>query len=196
MTSEKLNAIAETSAKVIRGSGSNEAFKLNGVYTAKCYDKDGNLKWEDTIDNVVCTVGKNELLDVGFEGSGYTVTGPYMGLISSVGWSAVAAGDTMSSHGGWNEAGTGVNYPLYTGDRKTCVWSSASGGAKSLSSALSFVCETTGGTVKGCFIVFGTGAVATKGDTNGILFSAGTFTGGDKILDVDDTLNVSYTINT
>ena len=29
-----------------------------GVFTAICYDKDGNVKWEDTFDNVVTTVGK------------------------------------------------------------------------------------------------------------------------------------------
>jgi hypothetical protein len=72
------------------------------------------------------------------------------------------------------------------------VWASASGRAKALNAALSFVIATTGGTVKGCFIVTGSGAVATNNDTNGTLYSAGVFTGGDKIVDVGDTLQVSY----
>jgi len=152
------------------------------------------LKWEDTIHNVVTTVGKNLALDTYLAGSGYTVTGPYMGLISSVSYGAgPVVGDTMASHAGWHEAGAGTDYPLYTAPRKTCAWNSASGGSKSLSAALSFSIITTGGTVKGCFIVYGTGAVSTIQDTNGTLYSAGTFTGGDKILGVGDTLQVSYT---
>jgi hypothetical protein len=116
-----------------------------------------------------------------------------MGLISSVGWSTVNAADTMSSHAGWNEAGFSTNYPLYTAPRKTCAWIAASAGAKALSAALQFSIVTTGGTVKGCFIVFGAGAVSTIGDTNGILYSAGAFTGGDKVVSPGDTLQVSYT---
>ena len=47
--------------------------------------------------------------------------------------------------------------------------------------------------VKGCFIVFQTGAVSTIASTAGKLYSAGLFTGGDKVLSVGDTLSVSYT---
>lgn len=190
---DRTKPIDRSTASVIRRPAIDEAAKISGKFHVKCIGKDGKLKWEDTIDNLIATVGKNLMLDTLLAGSSYSVTGPYMGLISSVGWSAVAAGDTMASHSGWNEAGTGVNYPLYTGDRKTCAWDAASGGSKALSSALSFTIVTTGGTVKGCFIVLGTGAVATKGDTNGVLYSAGAFTGGDKVVDVDDVIQVSYT---
>ena len=54
--------------------------------------------------NTVCTAGKNAALDAYLAGSSYTVTGPYMGLISSASYSAIAAADTMSSHAGWLEA--------------------------------------------------------------------------------------------
>lgn len=175
-----------------------EKIAVRGIYHAKCLAAGSVpgfseiVKWRDTFKNVVATVGKNAMLDAALAGSAYTVTGPYMGLISSVSWSAVDAADTMSSHSGWLEAGVSTNYPLYTGDRKTCAWNAAATGSKALSAALSFVCETTGGTVKGAFIVFGSGASATKGNTGGILYSAGTFSGGDKVLGVGDTLQVSY----
>ena len=192
---EKVVTIENSDAKIIKGDKSmREEAKAEGVYTAKCYDKDGKLKWEDTFENVVTTVGKNLALDTYLAGSGYTVTGPFMGLISSVSYTTgPVVGDTMASHGGWFEAGYSTYFPLYTAPRKTCAWAGASGGSKALSAALNFVCITTGGTVKGCFIVYGTGAVSTINDTGGVLYSAGLFSGGDKAISVGDTLQVSYT---
>ena len=189
---EKLRMSEQASAQLLGFPGSLEGLKVKGEYFAECFDKDGNLKWSDTIENHVATVGTNLMLDTLLEGSAYTVVGPFMGLISSVSWSQTAVGDTMSSHAGWTEAGP-TNAPDYSGDRKTAVWSSASGGAKTLSAALSFTFSESG-TVKGCFIVTGTGAVNTHDDTNGVLLSAGVFTGGDKTVADTDVLNVSYTI--
>jgi hypothetical protein len=188
---DKLNAQAVVDAAVIRPGGISEQAQARGFFTAICYDKDGNEKWRDTFENVVTTVGKNLALDTYLAGSTYTVTGPYMGLISSTSFSAVAAADTMASHSGWLEAGL-ANAPTYSGNRKTAVWSSASAGSKALSAALSFAI-TGSGTVKGAFIVYGSGAVNTIDNTAGTLYSAGLFTGGDKTVANGDTVNVSYT---
>ena len=188
---EKVNAQEHMDASVVRRSGNQEQANAHGTYEVKCYDKDGNLKWQDTFENIVTTVGKNLALDTYLAGSGYTVTGPFIGLISSTSYSAVAASDTMSSHAGWLEAGN-ANAPTYTAPRKTAVWSAASGGTKALSAALSFAITGTG-TVKGCFMVFGSGAVNTIDSTAGTLYSAGLFSGGDKAVTNGDTLNVSYT---
>lgn len=192
---EKMSFGSRCDAAVLRGAGNGERLAMHGTYYVKCFGPDGKIKWVEKIENTVMTVGKNVALDAFLAGSSYSVTGPYMGLISSVDYSAINAADTMASHAGWKEAGSGVNYPLYNGTRKTCAWSAASGGSKALSSALSFVIETTGGTVKGVFIVFGTGAVATIGDTSGTLLSAGLFTGGDKAVTPGDTLQVSYSMS-
>jgi len=168
-----------------------EAARAEGKYVVECIGADGKLKWRDTIENVVATVGKNLALDTYLAGASYTVTGPFLGLISSTSFSAVAAADTMASHSGWLEAG-GANAPTYTGNRKTAAWSAASGGSKALSSALSFAITGTG-TIKGCFLVYGSAAVNTKDDTNGTLYSAGLFSGGDRAVINGDTVNVSYT---
>jgi hypothetical protein len=96
----------------------------------------------------------------------------------------------MASHSGWLEAG-GTTAPTYSGNRKTAVWSAAASGSKALSASLSFAITSTG-TVKGAFLNYGTGAVATKDDNNGTLWSAGTFSVGDKAVVNGDTLNVSY----
>lgn len=170
-----------------------------GRYRMECVGPDGIVKWSEEFDNVVTTVGKNLALDTFLAGSAYTVTGPYLGLISSVGWSAVAAGDTMSSHAGWNEAGNGANYPNWStpasNARGSVSWSAASSGSKALSSNVSFTIATNGGTVKGAFLVYGSGAVATNASTAGTLLSAGAFSGGDKVVSVGDTLNVSWSLS-
>lgn len=187
---------ASASASVSFIGGLVESALAKGKFVAECFDKDGNLKWRDEFTNTVMTAGKNLALDTILAGSSYTVTGPYLGLISSASYSAISASDTMASHAGWLEAGT-TNAPQWTtpgsGARATAAFSSASGGSKALSSALSFSISTTG-TLKGCFLVFGSSASATNLNTSGTLLSAGLFSGGDRAVINGDTVNVSYSL--
>jgi hypothetical protein len=189
---EQLDLMDAMNAAVTRGAQEQEGVTLKGKYDFECYDKDGNLKWKDTIENVVCTVGKNTALDAFLAGSAYTVVGPFMGLISSVGYGAgPVVGDTMASHPGWTEAG-GANAPTYTAPRKTAAWSAASAGSKALSAALVFSITATG-QINGAFMVYGTGALSTIDNTAGVLLSAGAFA-AFKSVSNGDTLNVSYSL--
>jgi hypothetical protein len=187
---DKLNAKDGIGAGLIAAGGMSEKAEAHGKFIVECFDKDGNLKWTDEFENTVTTVGKNYALD-GYLQTAVTIVGPYMGLISSVSYSAISAADTMASHSGWTEAGA-TNAPTYTSPRKTCAWSAASAGSKALSSALSFAITGTG-TLKGAFIVLSTSAVNTIDSTAGTLYSAGLFTGGDRAVINGDTVNVSYT---
>jgi hypothetical protein len=182
----------ECGAEVVRSNGNSEAIKLHGRYTIECVGTDGAIKWTDVIENTVMTAGKNLALDTMLAGSSYTVVGPYMGLISSASYSAISAADTMASHAGWLEAGN-ANAPTYTSPRKTCAFSAASSGSKALSSALAFAITGTG-TVKGCFVAYGSGALTTIDNTAGTLLSAGLFSGGDRAVINGDTLNVSWSL--
>src|ERR1700733_7725572 len=168
-----------------------EAANAQGVYHVVCVGPDGTEKWRDHIDNVVATAGKNLAFGTIFTGAAYTVTGPFMGLISSTSFTAVAATDTMLSHTGWLEAGS-ANTPTYSGTRPLCVFSAASGGAISLSAALAFT-MTGSGTVEGCFIIYGSGATSAIGNTGGTIWSAGLFSSGSKTVNSGDLINVSYT---
>jgi hypothetical protein len=187
---DKMEAVSVIGSGLVGANGLIEGIKVRGRYVVECRDKDGNLRWTETIDNVVCTLGKNLMFNTAFTGSAYTVTGPFMGLISGTSYTAVAAADTMTSHTGWLEAGN-ANAPQYSGSRPTCVWSAASGGAIVLSAALNFT-FTAGGTVQGAFVNFGSGASATIDNTGGTLWSAGVFGTGARTVLTGDAINVSY----
>ena len=191
---DQLNAMEASNASVASLAVMGESAQAEGVYTFKCFKsaQDMSLLWEDKIDNVVCTVGKNLMLQSSLTGSAYTVVGPYMGLISSVSYSAVAAGDTMTSHAGWKEAGS-TNAPTFAA-RGTPAFGTASAGAIALSSATSFT-MTGAGTLEGAFITYGTGAVTTLMDTNGVLLSAGVFTGGAQPVNSGNIVQVSYSLS-
>ena len=183
---DQLKAGETAGAAVLRAAIIGDLLNPKGRFVAECFDKHGNLKWKDTIDNLVTTVGKNDILDKYLAGSTYTAA-VVMGL---KGTGSAAAGDTQASHAGWNEVG-GTNAPAYTGNRPTPSFSAASAGAKATSSAVAFSI-TSAGTVAGCFI--NQGGSSTKDNTTGILMSAGDFTGGSKAVDNGDTLNVSYSL--
>jgi hypothetical protein len=170
-----------------------ETETLTGQYQVKCYKSNGDLRWQDHINNVVTIEAKNFILDSIFQ-TVYTPATSYLGLISSVGYAgAPVKEDTLVSHTSWREAGADTNYPTIAA-RKACVWTTAaSGGSKSLASDVKMQIVTTGGTIKGCFIVFGLGAAATLGDTTGKLDSAGLFSSGDKDVEADDYIQISYT---
>lgn len=178
---DRVNARDGADASVIRGGGLAELLNPKGQYEVVCIGPDGREKWRDTIENLVTTVGKNDLLDKYLKGSSYTQT-IRMGL---KGAGSAAAGDTQASHAGWSELTD------YTGNRKDVTMGSASGGS-SVSPAQAFAITGTM-TVAGCFI--NNGGSATKGDTTGVLFSAGDFSGGNKSVASGDTLNITYTLS-
>lgn len=184
MTQERMNGKDSASCGIGKTVDHREKLEAKGRYVLECFDPDGNLKWRETIDNLVVTVGKNDLLDKYLAGSAYTAAW-YVGLIGSTGYTTgAAAGDTMSSHGGWAED---QNYTQ--GTRPAASWAAASGGSKALASAAAFSINATT-TIKGCFMA----SNSTKGGTTGILLSAGLFSDGDKAVGNGYTLNVSYSL--
>jgi len=174
-------------AQIIR---KNNEVGVEGTYLVKCFDKDGNLRWEDTANNLVTTTGRNYLLNTGMRGTSYGAG--FIGLISSVSYTNVNIADTMASHAGWFEVSAATYFPTVAARLAATFGSDASSGSISTSAA-NFSIITNGGTVKGCFLAMGSGVVATLGNTGGILYSSGTFSGGDKNVGVGDTLSVTYT---
>lgn len=187
-----LRAAESVGAGIDRVSAVLDELHVRGRFVAECRDELGRLKWREEFDNTVVTVGKNLILDQSLAGIGYTAT-EYMGLISSAGYTAISAADTMTSHAGWTEAGT-TNAPGYSGNRGACAWSAAAAGAKALSANPSFSI-TAPGTIKGCFLCGGAGATNGVMNTAGTLVSAGLFTSGDRAVLAGDTVSVSYSMS-
>lgn len=181
MHSERVNSKDTLSAAISRQSDMQENIGATGFYLVTCLDSDGKIKWEEPIENLVVTVGKNLLLDNFFAGSAYTAAF-YLGLVDGASTPTYAAGDTMSSHAGWSES---VAYSNST--RPSVGWNSASAGSKA-STSTSFTVNASA-TIAGCFLT----TSSTKSGTTGTLYSAGSFTGGNRGVQSGDTLNVTYT---
>ena len=193
-----------STAAVTRNAASDNSVGFEGFYDVVCFDSKGNIKWEDRAPNLVTAAGKNALFDYYFgstgTGGGTSSGANYLGLVGSA--SATAnyfPSDTISSHAGWIEVG-GSNAPAYTGTRQAPNWTASTNNGSAAgsnitskaASALTFT-FTSGGTVFGCFINSGASASATKDSTSGVLYSAGSFTAGSKIVSTGDSLAVTYT---
>jgi hypothetical protein len=172
-----------------------ETVGMEGRYHVVCRDADGNIKWEEEFPNLVNAVGKQLMLDTLLSGTAYTTVGPFLGLISGAS-PTFAAADTMTSHGGWTEF---INYTVGgSAVRGTAVFSAASSSGTTPSnvttktaSAITYTITGAGGTVGGCFLVTGSGAVSTQSSTAGTLYSAGAFATA-KVTTAGDTVSVTY----
>jgi len=170
-----------------------EGMGVEGWYHVECRDKDGNLKWTDEFPNLVVAIGKQLMLDTLLKGSSYSVTGPFLGLISNT--FTAAATDTMASHT-WTEF---INYTVGgSAVRGTAVFASStstgstpSNVTSSTATAITYTITGGGGTVYGCFLVLGTGAVNTQSSTTGTLYSEGLFSTA-KTTTAGDTVSVTY----
>ena len=189
---EKINTSTFADATITRGASNMEEVSLSGKYVAQCFDVHGNLKWEEKFDNLVTTQGKNHLLNTYLASNTFSAVAGgkvFLGIISATGYTAVAAGDTANSHTGWTE------FSGYSqADRVKPSFAAASSGSKATSSAAVFSI-TSANTIKGTFLMANNnaGGAATKGGYSGILYSAGLFTGGDKIIANGDVVNITYT---
>ena len=181
MFSEKAKATEQQSASLVARPDAVESVAATGSYTVECVGADGQVKWSETIKNLVVTVGKNAMLDEFFAGSAYTAAW-YLGLVDGATSPTYNAADTMGSHAGWSEF---TSYSEAT--RPAPTWSAASSGSKA-TTATSFSINGSG-TVAGAFMTTN----STKSGTTGTLYSAGNFTGGSRTVASGDTLNVTYT---
>jgi hypothetical protein len=183
------NAVATMQANAIIP----EDMGVAGHYHVECRDAAGNLKWDESFPNLVVAVGKQLLMDTLLRGSAYTVVGPFLGLIGNS--TTFAAADTMSSKT-WTEF---LNYTVGgSAVRGTAVFAASTSSGTTPSNITTATAGTivytitgAGGTVYGCFLVTGAGAVNTQSSTAGTLYSEGNFAVA-KAVTAGDTVSVTY----
>jgi hypothetical protein len=190
MFKEKATPADAVACSVVRGTGAADRVHGGGVFTLQCFDKDGNLKWEESADNLVVNVGLDDMNTQYFTGSGYSPTW-YLGLIEGpASGTSIAASDTLASHAGWTE----VPYSTgYSGNRKAVTFGGATTADPSVisnsGSAAQFV-------MSGTYVVAGAFLCNAATGTSGLLFSASDFQSpGDRSVVSGDTLNVTYTFS-
>ena len=187
MFSETAKSNEQFSAGLVAATKSDDRVAGGGVFHFQCFDKDGNLKWEESTHNLVVNEGLQDMNTKYFKGSSYTAAF-YMGLVTGPGsGTSYAATDTLASHAGWTE------YTDYSGARKSMTFGSATSADPSViatSSAVSFTISGAGGTVAGAFVC------TVSSGSSGVLFSEADFQSpGDRVVVSGDTLNVTYTFS-
>lgn len=166
---------ASVKRRVIYG----ESLSLSGWMKVVCRDANGNVKWIDEGPNLVVNTGINYILGTAILDSATL----YIGL--TTGSPTPAAGDTMSSHAGWTEA---AGYD----EAARVAWGqdAAASQAVTNSTAATFTMDGTDTTIGGAFITTDN----TKDGTTGTLIAVKAFTGGNKTVADNDTLDVTYTV--
>ena len=188
MFNDKAKSTDSVSAGLVAKTGFSENAKAGGVFHVQCFDKDGNLKWEDQMHNLVVNQGLQDMNTQYFKGSSYNAAF-YLGLVTGPGsGTTYAAGDTLAIHGGWTE------FTDYSGSRKAVTFGTATTADPSVisnsASPAQFSITGGGGTVAGAFLC------TVASGTSGILFSEADFQSpGDRTVVSGDTLNVTYTFS-
>jgi hypothetical protein len=149
-------------------------FSLMGIWEINIYDN-GKLRKTITEKNLVVNTGINYVLSSGLGAS------LYVGLTD--GTPVVAAGDTLASHGGWDEVSA------YSGNRP--LWDKTISGvsASNSGSTASFASFTGSGTIGGLFLA------SVNTGTSGTLISAVAFTEGDQSYTSATTVTATYTLS-
>jgi len=157
--------------------------RFQHLFEVECLAPDGSVKWKCSDTNIIVNTGLDDILDKYWKGSAYSAS-HFVGLTDTV--PTVAAADTMASHVGWTEI---QNYTEGTRPALTLGAVAAQSTTNSATKASFSVNATV--TIGGSFI----STDGTKGGTAGSLIGAVAFTGGDKVADSGDTLNVTVTLS-
>ena len=178
----KFRAVDRAQAIVDRPPTAESDLRAKGKYIVEHF-RDGEKIGEYELPNGIVDVGLNSILGVQFHAD-TQITAWYIGLIDNSGFTALANGDTMSSHSGWNE------FTSYSQANRV-QWSPGASSGRSISNGTTSDFSITGsGTIKGIFIVSNN----TKSGTTGTLWSTAAF-GSTVAVQNGDTLKVTYTVS-
>lgn len=171
------------------------ALKTMGVYDVKCFDKDGNLKWEESCDNAVYDGGEQLILDIALRGAAAPASW-YIGLLKNSLTALPAETTTMTGLTlATNEPASGTE-PGYA--RQAVNRDATAGGWPTLaldagdymatSRTVTFTASGAWtGTIRHMFLT----TTSPTADATGVLVSAAQLS-QDRLLANGDSLNVTY----
>ena len=183
-------------SELIRGVKQSGKMSVHGHFTTLCYDPEGNLKWEESFDNLVTDEGKKFLLDTlfipGSAGAGALPSANmhfrmslYTAGTPAANWTYVTPVYTEATSGIVAVRGSPIFSAAGPGITKAttvAVSFAIIGTATILGAAISVLNDTSAGNL---------GVVADTATANARLYSAGAF-GASKSVSSGDTLNVTY----
>ncbi len=182
---EPINLKQEVEFVMTRNRKAEDKFNPKGRFKVEHLDKDGNVKGVYDFNNDITNEGKNYILETMFhDGSQIASTSWFIGLISSSGYSALAAADVMNSHAGWTE---------FTGYSQSTrvVWGMGAASGQAITNASPATFDITGtGTLKGVFIA----SNSTKSGTSGKLWATALFS-ADVPVSNGDQIKITYTVS-
>jgi len=162
----------------------NQRLAITGRFVIEHRDLNDVLKAIYEVPNGIVDVGLNHILETEFNG-GAQISTWYIGLVDNSGFSAFVDGDTLSSHGGWDE------FTSYSeSNRVTWASDAATGRAIANSTTADFSINATGN-LKGIFV--SSNNVKTTGNT-GTLWATAAFSSVVATAN-GDTLKVTYTVS-
>lgn len=141
----------------------------------------GGERWSETYENLVVNEGLDHLLDVVLSGGTQDTTW-FGGLL--------AASPTPAA--GWTATEIGSNDFVNYDEAVLETWTDGGVSSQSVDnsgSPFQFTIDTNSSTVGGAFLI----GTNTKATPAGTVYAAGAFTGGNKSLDDNDTLDVTAT---
>jgi hypothetical protein len=167
-----------------------EMVAVGGMYTAKCFDANGNLRWSDEFPNLVTTQGLQYMNTQVFTGQNYNATW-YIGLVNRVDASAIyRKNDTLDDHPGWVEfTGALINRKKVSFGPAVKATPSTIDNSGTVNDTTYFVMSEGDNYIAGAFL-----ANADIG-SSGVLFSVGNLVGGTRKVYTMDYIYITYTFS-
>tara|TARA_R110000823_G_scaffold219238_1_gene348199 strand:+ start:733 stop:1314 length:582 start_codon:yes stop_codon:yes gene_type:complete len=189
MLMAKASSSDKVGAAITRTVESKEKVSAGGVFTVQCIGADGQVKWQESLKNLVVNQGLQDMNTKYFKGSAYTAAW-YIGLYGAAASNDPTAADTAASHPGFTEIVPYSNATRPAATFGTATTADPSVISNSASPAVYTINSTS--TVGGAFLI----SDNTKSGTAGVLFSASDFAApGDRAVSNGDTINITYTFS-
>src|SRR5512143_1622046 len=142
------------------------AVVTKNTYLFECFDRYGNLKWVEEVNNLTVDEGLNDLLSKYFKGTTYTAAW-YVGLVDNAGFTAIAAGDTAAKITGTANPPTTNGWQEFDeydeANRQTLTLGTVSGKSVDNSASKAVFTISATGVVKGGFVVTTNAKLGTSG---------------------------------